>query len=173
MTHVPLTGGAAARRNSPRGVGHLGDAVAGHLEAADLVGRAEAVLQRAHEAQRVLPVALELAHDVDEVLEQARAGDRAVFRDVADEQQREVALLRDADERRRDLAHLAGLAGQPVGERRRHGLHRVDDEQVGRDRVDLAEDRGEVGLGGEVELGMQCAGAPGAQAHLGRSTPRR
>ena len=97
----------------------------------DLVGRAEAVLEGAHEAQRGLPVALELAHHVDEVLEQAWTRDRAVLRDVADEQHRQLAFLRDADERGGDLAHLARLPGQPVGERARHGLHRVDDEQLG------------------------------------------
>ena len=86
VTQVPLTGVPLRRDEQAARVGHLGDAVAGHLEAADLVGGAEAVLERAHEAQRGLPVALELADDVDQVLEHARAGDRAVLGDVADEQ---------------------------------------------------------------------------------------
>ena len=106
----------AAAEEQPARVGDLGDAVAGHLEAADLVGRAEAVLERADEAQRGLAVALELADDVDEVLEQARAGDRAVFGDVADEQHGQVAVFGDADEGARDLAHLA--AGRRRGPRR-------------------------------------------------------
>ena len=65
--------GRAVAEEQGAGVGHLGDARAGHVEASDLVRRAEAVLERAHEPQRRLPVALELAHDVDEVLEDARA----------------------------------------------------------------------------------------------------
>ena len=63
------------------------------LEAADLVGRAEAVLDRADQPQRRVPVALEVQHHVDEVLEQPRAGDRAVLGDVADEDGRDAAVL--------------------------------------------------------------------------------
>ena len=159
-------GVAGAAEEEARGVGHLGDAVAGHLEASDLVGGAEAVLEGAHESERRLPIALELAHDVDEVLEQARPRDRAVFRDVADEEHGQLPVFRDPDERRRDLAHLARLAGQAVGQRTRHGLHGVDDEQLWAHLVDLAEDRGEIGLGGEVELTVECARAAGPESHL-------
>ena len=110
----------------------------------------------AHEAQGGLAVALELAHDIHEVFEQAGAGDRAVFGDVADEQHRQVAVLGDADEGGCDLAHLRRSAGEAVGERARHGLHRVDDHQLRVDLVDLAEDGGEVGLGGEVQVGCSA-----------------
>ena len=64
---------AAAREEQAGRVGHLGDAVAGHLEAADLVGGAEPVLEGADEAQRGLAVALEAAHDIHDVFEQSRA----------------------------------------------------------------------------------------------------
>src|SRR3954462_8201745 len=57
-----------------------------HLEYADVVGRAEAVLQRAQRAIRALALALELEHAIDQMLEHARAGQRALLRDVADEQ---------------------------------------------------------------------------------------
>ena len=57
----------------------------------DLVGRAEAVLQRAQRAVGALALALELQHAVDEVLEHARAGERALLRHVADEQHRGAA----------------------------------------------------------------------------------
>jgi hypothetical protein len=66
-------------------VRHLGDAVLCLFEAADLIGRPETVLQCADEPQRRLPVALEVADDVDEVFEDAGARDLAVLRDVADE----------------------------------------------------------------------------------------
>ena len=52
----------------------------------DLVGRAEAVLQRAQRAVGALALALELQHAVDEVLEHPRAGQRALLGHVADEQ---------------------------------------------------------------------------------------
>ena len=71
-----------------RRVGHAGEPGAGHLEDAELVRRAEAVLHRAQDAMRVVAVAFELEDAVDEVLEHARAGDGAVFRHVADEDRR-------------------------------------------------------------------------------------
>ena len=47
------------------------------------------------------------------------------------------------------------------------GLHRVDDEQVGLDRVDVAEHGRQVGLGGQEEVVAQGADALGPQPHLG------
>ena len=47
---------------------------------------------------RVVAVALELEHAVDEMLEHARAGDRAILRHVADEHRRDAELLRDAQQ---------------------------------------------------------------------------
>ena len=74
------------------------------------------------------------------------------FVDVADEDHRKVAVFGDADERRGHLAHLARAAGQTFPGRARDGLHRVDDDQLRIDRVDLADDGSEIGLGGEEEL---------------------
>ena len=69
------------------GVGDLAQALGRHLEDADLVGGAEAVLGRAQDAEGVAAVALEIEHGVDHVLDHLRAGDLAVLGDVADEQQ--------------------------------------------------------------------------------------
>jgi hypothetical protein len=106
-------GDARARHRCPvagheqaAGVGDLVDAVTGHVEAADLVGGAEPVLQGADEAQGGLPVTLEVADDVDQVFEQSGAGDRAVLRDVSDDEDGECRLLGDPDEGGGDLAHL-------------------------------------------------------------------
>ena len=46
-------------------VWYLGDALTGHFEAADFVGWAVAVLERAHETQGGLAVAFEVADYVD------------------------------------------------------------------------------------------------------------
>ena len=54
-------------------VGDFAQAAAGHLEHADLVGRAEAVLDRAQDAELVRALALEREHRVDHVLDHARA----------------------------------------------------------------------------------------------------
>ena len=118
---VPSSAHATAAPISPvdgaaeelRRVGHADEPGAGHLEDAELVRRAEAVLRRAQDAVRVVAVALELEHAVDEVLEHARAGDRAVLRHVADEDRRDAGLLRDAQQPRRGLAHLARPSPAP------------------------------------------------------------
>ena len=102
-------------------LGRIGDAdepLAGHLEDADLVRRAEAVLRRAQDAVRVVAVALELEHAVDEVLEHARAGDGAVLRHVADEDRGDAVLLGDSQEPAGRLAHLADRAGRGAHARR-------------------------------------------------------
>ena len=54
----------------------------------------------------MVAVALELQDAVDEVLEDARPGDGAVLRDVADEHGRDAGLLRDAKQPAGRLAHL-------------------------------------------------------------------
>src|SRR4029450_13737692 len=68
-----------------RWVRHALEPSAGHLEDAQLVRRAEAVLDGTQDAMRVVAIALELEHAVDQVLEDARAGDGAVLGDVTDE----------------------------------------------------------------------------------------
>ena len=79
--------GLALGEEQRRRVRHLDQAALGHLEHADLVGGAEAVLDRAQDAELVAAVALEVEHRVDHVLEHARPGDLAVLGDVADQEQ--------------------------------------------------------------------------------------
>ena len=62
--------------------------------------------------QRVVPVAFELQHRVDDVLEHAGPGERALLRDVPHEQDRDPPLLRQPHERMRALAHLTDAAGR-------------------------------------------------------------
>ena len=82
-------------RNSALGSETGSEPVAGHLHEAELVGGAEAVLQRAQHAQRVMTIAFERQHGVDDVLERARARERTVLGDVTDEQRRDAELLRE------------------------------------------------------------------------------
>ena len=88
-TAAPTSPGSL-RPKSADGSGTPTSPVAGHLEHAELVRRAEAVLRRPQDAVGVVAVALELEHAVDEVLEHARAGDRAVLGHVADEERRDA-----------------------------------------------------------------------------------
>ena len=87
---------ASVRPNSSDGSGTPTRPACGHLEDSELVRRPEAVLHRAQDAMRVVPVALELEHAVDEVLEHARARDGAVLGHVPDEDGRDARLLRHA-----------------------------------------------------------------------------
>ena len=117
-----------------------------HLEQPELAARAEPVLDGAHEPQRVMAVSLEGQDRVDDVLEGARTGERAVLGHVTDEDDRDAPLLRDAHEAMRapsDLGH------RPRGRRDRgvlDRLDRVDDDEVGGDLVELGDDGVEVGL---------------------------
>src|SRR6476619_6286485 len=119
-----LTAGRAAEQLGR--IGNSDETCPGHLEDAELVRRAEAVLGRAQDALCVIPVALELQDAVDEVLEHARAGDRAVLRHVADEDRRDAQLLRRAHQAPGGLTHLRDRAGRRPDLRRIQGLHGVD-----------------------------------------------
>ena len=166
VTQLPGTGADAAGDEQVRGVGDADDAGVTDLEAADLVGRAEAVLGGAHEPQRGVPLAVEGDHHVDQVLERARPGDRAVLGDVADEDRRHAAALGDGAER---AGHGADLGGAAVGAVDGGGADRLDaveDQQRGIDRLDVREDGGELRLRREVEVRVQGADPLGAQPHL-------
>ncbi len=93
-------------------IGDLAQAEPGHLEHADLVGRAEAVLHRAQDAELLRAFALERQHRVDHVLDHARAGDLAVLGDVADQDDGGAGFLGEADQRLRRGAHLRDRAGR-------------------------------------------------------------
>ena len=54
----------------------------------------------------MVAVALELEHAVDEVLEHAWPGDRAVLGDVPDEDRRHASALRDSQKAARGLTYL-------------------------------------------------------------------
>ena len=69
--------------------------------------------------------------------------------------------------RGRDLADLADVAGRPLDLGAGDGLHRVDDDEVGLDRLDLAQHRGEIGLGGEEQRGGHRLDALGPHPDLG------
>ena len=95
VAQVPGTAAARPDRNSPDGSVSPTMPSLHHLEAADLVGRAEPVLHAADQPQRRVPVALEVQHHVDQVLEHPRPGDAAVLGDVADQHAGDVPLLGD------------------------------------------------------------------------------
>ena len=78
-------GNSAVGEEQGRRVRYLGETAVAHLEHADLVGRPEAVLDRAQDAELVAALALEVEHRVDHVLEHTWPGNLAVLGDMADE----------------------------------------------------------------------------------------
>ena len=87
-----------------------------------------------------VPVALELEHAVDEVLEDARPRHRAVLRDVADEEDGDAGLLRHPQEPRGRFTHLGDRARRRAKLRGVERLHGVDDADTpGRSRSSVAQ----------------------------------
>ncbi|HEX4634792.1 MAG TPA: ATPase domain-containing protein, partial [Rhizomicrobium sp.] len=76
-----------------RRIGDFGQALAGHLEDADLVGGAETVLDRAQHAEVMTPLTFEIEHRVDQMFDRLGPGNLAVLGDMADQQQRRAAGL--------------------------------------------------------------------------------
>ena len=158
---------AGLAHEARRGVGDLDQAALPHLEDADLAGRAEAVLERAERAEGPLPLALEVKHAVDQVLEGAGPGQRALLGHVADQDQRHVEPLRRLEQRRRS----------PRGLRRRcpgaeSGIASVWTESItqaaGRSASSGGEDGLERGLGEHRHGERRLAEPLGAAADLRR-----
>ena len=150
-----------------RGVLDLHEAALAHLEDADVVGGAEAVLERPQRAVGALALALELQHAVDEVLEHARARERALLGDVADEQHRDVARLGQARDAVGDLAHLADRARRAGQVGRVQRLDRVDHAHLGALCVQRGEHGLEVGLRERRHVQRRAGQPLGPQADLG------
>ena len=83
--HRSGAGGIGRRQKKPRRVRHLFDAFAAHIETAYLIGRAETIFHRAQHTQRGFGIPFELADHINEMLQRARAGNRAVFGDMTDQ----------------------------------------------------------------------------------------
>jgi hypothetical protein len=161
-THEPLARRAvrAAAQEDLRGIADLVQAALVHREHADLVGAAEAILVRAHDAKLAAVVAFEIQHGIDEMLEQPRTGDRAVLGDVPDEKGRAVRALGELHQRGRAVAHLRDAAGARFDFRQRHRLDRIDDDHARRDRsLERIEHR--------------CAGRSPANSNKSSCAPRR
>ncbi len=152
----------------PEELGRIGNADEprrSHLEDAELVRRAEAVLRRTQDAVLVVAVTFELQDAVDEVLEDTGAGDRAVLRHVSDEHRRDARLLRDSEKPARRLPDLRHRAGRRAERGRMERLHRVDHTDVRTLGLERRAHGVELGLGEDLhQLGASQPGR--AQRHL-------
>ena len=115
---------------------------------------------------RMVALAFEVEHGVDDVLEGLGTGEAAVLRDVTDEERRDVVPLGGEEKLRRRLADLADAAGRRLELQREHGLHRVDDEQPRPHAADLFEDALDAGLGEQVERRVADAESIAARLDL-------
>ena len=86
-----------------------------HLEDADLVQRAEAVLFGAQQADIGLRLALEVEDGVDHVLEGFRAGQLPLLGDMADEEHGDAVLLGHVDDLGRHVAQGGDRAAHVGG----------------------------------------------------------
>src|ERR1051325_5419568 len=129
---VRIGGVVAVREEQCRGARHLDEAAVAHLEDADLVGGAKAVLNGTQDAELVAALAFEIEYRVDHVLEDARAGDQPFLRHMADQHDNKAAALGEADQFLRRAAYLADRAGGAVERVEIHRLDRIDDDEVRR-----------------------------------------
>ena len=143
------------------------EAVGAHLQDADLVGGAEAVLGGTQHPVRAAVLAVERDDAVDEVLQQARPGQRPVLGDLADEEDGHTARLGSAQELRGGLAHLADAPGRAVEVVGGQGLDRVDGANGVVARFDERNDRLQTGLGDHLDRAAVARQArrPGPYLH--------
>ena len=139
------------REEEARGVRDLGEAALGHLEDADLIGRPEPVLDGAQDPVRMVSLALEVEHGVDEVLEHARAGQRPFLGDVPDQEGGDALALGEQHQARPAFADLADAARRGLEAGQVDGLDGVHDQDARAQRLHVAQDDVEVVLGHEVE----------------------
>ena len=158
----------AAGQEDRRGVGHFLQALVAHREHAQLVDRAEAVLERTQHAEARARFTLEVQHRIDHVLEHARAGDATFLGDVADQEHGCSGFLGVAHQARGALAHLADRAGRGGEGLGPQGLHRVGDDQLRPRFGRVLQDRFDPGLGQRLQVVQRQVQAQRAAGDLGQ-----
>ncbi|CAB4996163.1 unannotated protein [freshwater metagenome] len=98
------------------------------------------MLGGSQQTERVVAVAFEAEHRVDDVLEHARAGQTTLLGDVADHQHREIAPFGLGDEAMGAATHLHHASRRRRQRRVGNGLDAVDDNQLWLDLVDGGHD---------------------------------
>ena len=164
--HTAGHGLLRAGEEDRRGVGDFLQALVGHAEYAQFVDRAETVLHRPQQAQATVGLTLEIQHGVDHVLQHARAGQRAFLGNVADEKDRRAALLGEAHQQRRTLAHLSDAARRRLQLLSENGLDRVDDHDLGLFLAHSGDDRFDACFGHYLELVLRQIQPPRTHGHL-------
>ena len=123
-------------------------------------------LEQRREAEAADGRALHREHDVDHMLECARARDGALLRYVARDERGDARGLRMRQQQLGALADLRDAARRGGHVRRGERLHGVDDEDVGALAVEHRRNGVRVRLRGEEDAGAADAEPLAAEAHL-------
>ena len=110
---------------------------------------------------------LEVEHGVDQVLEDTRPGQGSLLGDMADQERRDPSPLGDRHEPSPALPNLGHAAGGGLQRGQKHGLDRVDDQDLWLHGVELGLHGDEIGLRPQEQSIAADAQALGAQLHLG------
>ena len=100
------------------------------------------------------------------MFESSRAGNAAVFGDVANQNDWQVLIFGYANEVCGHLANLRGHARSAIDFGVGNGLHRVDNQQVGLGGLYLSEHSAQVGFAGKKQVLTECASSLGSKANL-------
>src|SRR4029450_9257439 len=104
------------------------------------------MLHGPQQAERMMAIAAEGEHRVDGVLEHARAGELALFGDMAHEHRGGASALRDLDELLRAAANLRDGARRRAELRVVRGLNRVDHDELWFVLLDQRDDSAHIAL---------------------------
>ncbi len=100
------------------------------------------------------------------MFEHARPGEGAFLGHVADEEDRRAALLGEADQQRRALAHLSHTARRGLQLLGEDGLDRVDHHHLGLFQPRGGDDRFDAGLGHHLEPVLRQVQTTRTHGHL-------
>src|SRR5260370_38366060 len=118
-----------------------------HFEDTDLIGGTEPILLTAQDAEAVVTLTLEVEDGIDDVLEHTRARDGPFLIDVTDQEDRDVAALREQHQASGAFAHLAHASRRRGYATQEDGLDGVDDGHHGPRLLEMLDDAVEVVFG--------------------------
>ena len=100
-----------SRKEGPARVRHLDQALLGHIEDTEFLGRSEAVLRRPQKPERCGALAFQAENGIDQMLEGLGAGQRSVLGYVSDDYHRDRVLLGQFHQAQSAFSDLADAAG--------------------------------------------------------------
>ena len=158
----------AVGQKQRRRVGDLRQTIAGHFEHADLVGRAEAVLDRTQDAELVAAFAFEIEDGVHHVFHHARPRDLAFLGDMPDKDDGNPPTLGKGHQFMGGGTDLGHGAGRGVDGVEPHGLDRINHGQMRAFGIQRGQDVAQRGFRAKRHGGIGQAQTLGPHADLGR-----